>query len=59
MTSSLDDEESEALAAAADAMEAADRQLLLCAKCSGKEFVSPSPANAVLCCGMVVPWIAV
>ena len=53
--SSLNDDEREALAAAADAIEAADRQLLLCAKCSCGEFMSPSPANAVLCCGMVVP----
>ena len=54
-----DEEEKEALAAAADAIEAADRQLLLCAKRSCGEFMSPSPANAVLCCGMVVPCIAV
>ena len=57
--SSLNDEEREALAAAADAIEAAVRQLLLCAKCSSGEFVSPSPANAVLFCGMVVSCIAV
>ena len=58
-SSLINDEEREALAAAADAIEAAVRQLLLCAKCSCGEFVSPSPANAVLCCGMVVPCIAV
>ena len=58
VASSLDEEEKEASAAAAVAIEAADRQLLLCAKCSCGEFMSPSPANAVGCCGMVVLCIA-
>ena len=52
VASSLDEEEKEALAAAAVAIEAADRQLLLCAKCSCGEFLSPPSTKAVLCCGM-------
>ena len=58
-SSLINDEEREALAAAADAIEAAVRQLFLCAKCSCGEFMSPSPASAVLCCGMVVPCVAI